>query len=232
MIEETPAALAEKIRQRVDSALTRRLENPACLTPASLIRILYPVIEKHLTAGLLLDEIASALQEEGYKVTKGHLVRHLGTIREERGLPPLRRGKRKKGGEDEGQGEAQSAAASPQLASQGASNSTQTVAATSVSSHAAPAMPQSGGGRPKPPPDNPEELEVDIAKRIVRMDGAAYPLVGWLRSNKDVVFRHPGIPEPALAAGDAGRRIVYWVTVDNYDIDPNPPPCSAPADMS
>lgn len=84
----------ENLRRRCDSALQRRLSDPACLSPATLIRILNPVIEKYLSAGLMLEEIAKALQEEGFSITKGHLVRHLGTIRAENGLPPLKRGNR------------------------------------------------------------------------------------------------------------------------------------------
>lgn len=86
----------ENLRRRCDSALQRRLDNPDCLSPATLIRILSPVIEKYLAAGLVLEEVAKALQEEGFSVTKGHLVRNLGVIRAENGLPPIQRGKRKK----------------------------------------------------------------------------------------------------------------------------------------
>lgn len=84
----------ENLRRRVGAALQRRLSNPDCLSPAALIRILSPVIERYLAAGLVLEEVAKALQEEGFKVTKGHLVRHLGTIRDECGYPPLKRGKK------------------------------------------------------------------------------------------------------------------------------------------
>lgn len=84
----------ESLRRRCDSALQRRLSNPDCLSPAALIRILSPVIEKYLSAGLVLEEVAKALQEEGFSVTKGHLVRNLGTIRAENGLPPIKRGKK------------------------------------------------------------------------------------------------------------------------------------------
>jgi hypothetical protein len=55
----------ENLRRRCESALQRRLDNPNCLSPGTLIRILSPVIEKYLAAGLMLEEIASALQEEG-----------------------------------------------------------------------------------------------------------------------------------------------------------------------
>lgn len=84
----------ESLRRRCDLALQRRLSNPDCLSPAALIRILSPVIEKYLTAGLVLEEVAKALQEEGFSVTKGHLVRHLGAIRAENGLPLIKRGKK------------------------------------------------------------------------------------------------------------------------------------------
>lgn len=82
----------ERIRQRADATLTRRLQDPQRLSPGSLVRVLFHVIEKHLAAGLTLEDIASALQEDGFAVKKTHLVRHLGLLRAERGLEPLQRG--------------------------------------------------------------------------------------------------------------------------------------------
>lgn len=94
----------EELRHRCDVALQRRLSDPKNLSPATLIRILSPVIEKYLAAGLVLEEVAKALREEGFPITKGHLVRHLGAIRAESGLPPLRRGKRPAQGTSEAGG--------------------------------------------------------------------------------------------------------------------------------
>lgn len=87
MSENEVDSQIENLRRRCESALQRRLDNPDCLSPAALIRILSPVIEKYLSAGLVLEEVAKALQEEGFSVTKGHLVRHLGTIRAEKEKP-------------------------------------------------------------------------------------------------------------------------------------------------
>ncbi|NNM65801.1 MAG: hypothetical protein HKL99_14560 [Burkholderiales bacterium] len=87
---------AERIRQRADATLTRRLQDPQRLSPGSLVRVLFSVIEKHLAAGLTLEDIATALQEDGFAVKKTHLVRHLGVLRAERGLEPLRRGAKAK----------------------------------------------------------------------------------------------------------------------------------------
>ncbi|MHB1669465.1 hypothetical protein [Thiomonas sp.] len=84
---------AERIRRQVDAILTRRMENASGLSPASLVRVLRPVIEKHLASGMTLEDIAAALRGEGYVVTKGHLVRHLGIIRAELGMPPMTRGR-------------------------------------------------------------------------------------------------------------------------------------------
>jgi hypothetical protein len=42
-----------------------------------------------------LERIAAALQKHGIRVTKGHLVRHLGMLREERGMQPLKRGRKR-----------------------------------------------------------------------------------------------------------------------------------------
>ena len=83
---------AERIRQRADATLTRRLQDPQRLSPGSLVHVLFPVIEKHLAAGLTLEDIATALQDDGFAIKKTHLVRHLGSIRAERGLPPMQRG--------------------------------------------------------------------------------------------------------------------------------------------
>ena len=87
---------AERIRQRADATLTRRLQDPQRLSPGSLVRVLFSVIEKHLAAGLTLEDIATALQEDGFAVKKTHLVRHLGVLRAEHGLEPLRRGAKAK----------------------------------------------------------------------------------------------------------------------------------------
>lgn len=220
MVEETPEMLAERIRQQVDAALTRRLENPVCLAPASLIRILYQVIEKHLSAGLLLDEIANALQDEGYQVTKGHLVRHLGTIREEHGLPPLRRGKRKKGEETERQRDVQEPAGEPPSAAP----EPRPQPSPSPAPPAKPAITGPAklhGAKPSPPPFRPEELVVDPDRRVVRLDGVDYTLVGWVKTTKHVAFRHPGIPEPGLAlASPAG--VVNVGVLEDYDISSEP----------
>lgn len=83
---------AERIRQRADATLTRRLQDPQRLSPSSLVRVLFPVIEKHLAAGLTLEDIAAALRDDGFAIKRTHLVRHLGIIRAENGLPPLQRG--------------------------------------------------------------------------------------------------------------------------------------------
>ena len=83
---------AERIRQRADATLTRRLQDPQRLSPGSLVRVLFSVVEKHLAAGLTLEDIATALQDDGFAIKKTHLVRHLGILRAERGLPPLHRG--------------------------------------------------------------------------------------------------------------------------------------------
>lgn len=72
---------AEHIRRRVDAALTRRQQNLRQLSPGALVRVLAPVIEKHLAAGLRLEDVAAALREEGFAVKKEHLSRHLGLLR-------------------------------------------------------------------------------------------------------------------------------------------------------
>ena len=69
--------------EKLDATLTERLNDHSQIDAESLIRFCYPVIRKHREAGLKIESVALALQEMGYKVTKGHLVRHLGKIMRE-----------------------------------------------------------------------------------------------------------------------------------------------------
>jgi hypothetical protein len=62
--------------------------------PGLIVRSAFDVIEYFLNQGMSLERIAAALQKHDIKVTKGHLVRHLGIVREERGLRPLKRGRK------------------------------------------------------------------------------------------------------------------------------------------
>ena len=62
--------------------------------PGLIVRSAFDVIEDFLNQGMSLERIAAALQKHDIKVTKGHLVRHLGIVRQERGLRPLKRGRK------------------------------------------------------------------------------------------------------------------------------------------
>lgn len=82
------------ISSEIDSILREEIELAQKDDPALIVRSAFEVIEDFLSQGMSLELIASALQKHDIKVTKGHLVRHLGIIREERGLKPLKRGRK------------------------------------------------------------------------------------------------------------------------------------------
>ncbi|MDE2255072.1 MAG: hypothetical protein KGL42_12550 [Betaproteobacteria bacterium] len=113
----------ESIRQRADATLMRRLQDPQRLSAGSLVRVLFPVIEKHLAAGMTLEDIAAALQDDGFTIKRTHLVRHLGSIRSENGLPLLQRGVK----------------SAPQP--QGAKEDADTIAAHPAATHSSPPSP-------------------------------------------------------------------------------------------
>jgi len=85
MESESSEYLAEQIRQKADDTLTRSLQDPQRLSPAALVRVLSPVIEKHLSVGLTLEDIAAALRDDGFAIKRTHLARHLSIIRAENG---------------------------------------------------------------------------------------------------------------------------------------------------
>lgn len=82
------------ISAEIDSILREEIELAQKDDPALIVRSAFEVIEDFLSQGMSLERIASALQKHDIKVTKGHLVRHLGIVREERGLTPLKRGRK------------------------------------------------------------------------------------------------------------------------------------------
>ncbi|MBP9059160.1 MAG: hypothetical protein KBF98_02465, partial [Rhodoferax sp.] len=84
------------ISSEIDSILREEIELAQKDDPALIVRSAYEVIEDFLSQGMSLERIASALQKNDIKVTKGHLVRHLGIVREERGFKPLKRGRKLK----------------------------------------------------------------------------------------------------------------------------------------
>lgn len=84
------------IRSEIDAILREEIELAQKDDPGLIVRTAFEVIESFLSQGMSLDRIAAALQKNDIKVTKGHLVRHLGIVRKERGLLPLRRGRKPK----------------------------------------------------------------------------------------------------------------------------------------
>ncbi|MDD3935943.1 hypothetical protein [Rhodoferax sp.] len=82
------------IRSEIDSILREEIELAQKDDPALIVRSAFEVIEDFLSQGMSLERIAAALQKHDIKITKGHLVRHLGIVREERGLQPLKRGRK------------------------------------------------------------------------------------------------------------------------------------------
>ena len=98
MLELAPAGMVimHSISSEIDSILREEIELAQKDDPALIVRSAYEVIEDFLSQGMSLERIAAALQKNDIKVTKGHLVRHLGIVREERGLKPLKRGRKLK----------------------------------------------------------------------------------------------------------------------------------------
>jgi len=86
--------IMQSISSEIDSILREEIELAQKDDPALIVRSAFEVIEDFLGQGMSLERIASALQKHDIKITKGHLVRHLGIVREERGLKPLKRGKK------------------------------------------------------------------------------------------------------------------------------------------
>ena len=86
--------IMHRISSEIDSILREEIELAQKDDPALIVRSSFEVIEDFLSQGMSLERIASALQKHDIKVTKGHLVRHLGIVREERGLKPLKRGRK------------------------------------------------------------------------------------------------------------------------------------------
>lgn len=88
--------IMHSISSEIDSILREEIELAQKDDPALIVRSAFEVIEDFLSQGMSLERIAAALQKNDIKVTKGHLVRHLGIVREERGLKPLKRGRKLK----------------------------------------------------------------------------------------------------------------------------------------
>jgi len=88
--------IMRSISAEIDTILRQEIELAQKDDPALIVRSAFEVIEDFLHRGMSLERIAAALQKHEIKVTKGHLVRHLGIVREERGLKPLKRGRKPK----------------------------------------------------------------------------------------------------------------------------------------
>jgi hypothetical protein len=88
--------IMQSIRSQIDAILRAETELAQKDDPSLIVRSAFEVIEDYLSKGMSLERIASALQKHDIKITKGHLVRHLGILREEHGLAPLKRGRKPK----------------------------------------------------------------------------------------------------------------------------------------
>jgi len=86
--------IMQSISSEIDAILRAEIEQAQKDDPALIVRSAFAVIEEFLNHGMSLERIAAALQKHDIKITKGHLVRHLGILRAERGLQPLRRGRK------------------------------------------------------------------------------------------------------------------------------------------
>jgi hypothetical protein len=87
--------IMHSISSEIDAILREEIEQAQKDDPALIVRSSFEVIENFLRQGMSLERIAAALQKHGIRVTKGHLVRHLGMLREERGMQPLKRGRKR-----------------------------------------------------------------------------------------------------------------------------------------
>ncbi|MBP8018526.1 MAG: hypothetical protein KAY82_00670 [Hylemonella sp.] len=86
--------IMHRISSEIDAILREEIELAQKDDPALIVRSAFEVIEDFLSQGMSLERIAAALQKHDIKITKGHLVRHLGIVRTERGLKPLKRGRK------------------------------------------------------------------------------------------------------------------------------------------
>ncbi len=87
--------IMHSISSEIDAILREEIEQAQKDDPALIVRSAFDVIENFLRQGMSLERIAAALQKHGIRVTKGHLVRHLGMLRQERGMQPLKRGRKR-----------------------------------------------------------------------------------------------------------------------------------------
>ena len=86
--------IMQSISSEIDSILRAEIELAQKDDPSLIVRSAFAVIEDFLSQGMSLERIAAALQKHDIKISKGHLVRHLGILRAERGLQPLKRGRK------------------------------------------------------------------------------------------------------------------------------------------
>jgi hypothetical protein len=86
--------IMHSISSEIDAILREEIELAHKDDPALIVRSAFDVIEDFLNQGMSLERIAAALQKHDIQITKGHLVRHLGILRAERGLQPLKRGRK------------------------------------------------------------------------------------------------------------------------------------------
>jgi hypothetical protein len=86
--------IMQSISSEIDAILREEIDQEQKNNPALIVRSAFEVIEDYLGKGMPLERIAAALQKHDIKITKGHLVRHLGILRAERGLQPLKRGRK------------------------------------------------------------------------------------------------------------------------------------------
>jgi hypothetical protein len=74
--------IMQSISSEIDAILREEIDQEQKNNPALIVRSAFEVIEDYLGKGMPLERIAAALQKHDIKITKGHLVRHLGTMLE------------------------------------------------------------------------------------------------------------------------------------------------------
>jgi hypothetical protein len=134
------------------------------------VRSAFEVIEAFLKQGMSMERIASALQKHDIKVTKGHLVRHLGIVREERGLKPLTRGRKPRSPGASTQAPSMS---DPQIQPPAPAKASSAAPSSAPAAEADSAPNSTGLTRPPAEPEAP--VTTDTA-RTDRKNGAAQPI--------------------------------------------------------
>lgn len=142
---------AEKLKARVEQLIRG--------TPKSVIKEHYDLIAYAIQGGLSMTQVAELLTEEGYgQINQGHIIRHLGEVRREKGLPPFRSGRKTKP-------KGASKGVAVRLPTQATSTDVPAANITQVAEQHTP-QPASGSPTPSAPQSDDEDLPQEIREKI------------------------------------------------------------------